>query len=83
MQKLDQPYTSTGVEITEVKTGGGESHAIHGTGTTTVNTEDGSIKLKSVKYVPSMQKNLVSVGAIADVGHEIGFSSRECWITNR
>ena len=83
MQKLDQPYTSIGVEITEVKTGGGESHVIHGTGTATVNTEDGSIKLKSVKYIPSMQKNLVSVGAIAEAGHEIGFSSRECWITNR
>ena len=83
IQKLDQPYTSSGVEIIEVKIGGGESHAIHGTGTATVNTEDGSIKLKSVKYVPSMQKNLVSVGAIADAGYKIGFSSSVCWITNR
>ena len=83
IQKLDQPYTSSGVEITEIKTRGGESHVIHGTGTATVNIEDGSIKLKSVKYVPSIQKDLVSIGAIVDAGHKIGFSSRECWITNR
>ena len=53
-----------------------------GIGSATVNMEDGSIKLKSVKYVPSMRKNLVSVGAIADSGHKVSFSKSHCWITN-
>ena len=81
-QKLDHPPTSFGVEISEIKTGGGESHAVAGTSSATVTTESGAIKLKSVKYVPSMQKNLMSVGAIADSGHRIVFSNHECWIVN-
>ena len=81
-QKLDRPPTSSGVEISEIKTDGGESHTIAGTSSATVTTESGAIKLKSVKYVPSMQKNLMSVGAIADFGHRIVFSNHECWIIN-
>ena len=80
--KLEHSQSRPGIEIIEVKTGGGESHAVCGTGSATVNTEDGSIKLKSVKYVPSMRKNLVSVGAIADSSHKVSFSKSHCWITN-
>ena len=82
MGKLDHSPTSSGVEIKEIKTGGGESHPIEGTGTTTVQTSNGAIKLKSVKYIPSMKKNLMSVGAIADTGHRILFSSQKCWVIN-
>ena len=78
--KLDHPPTSSGVEIREIKTRGGESHPVQGTGTATVQINNGAIKLKSVKYVPSMTKNLISVGAIADTGHRIMFSSRKCWV---
>ena len=60
--KLDHLPTSSGVEISEIKTGGGESHPVQGTGTATVQTNNGAIKLKSVKYVPSMKKNLISRG---------------------
>ena len=81
-QKLDHPPTSSGVEISEIKTDGGESHAVARTSSATVTTESGAIKLKSVKYVPSMRKNLMSVGAIADSGHRIVFSNHECWIIN-
>lgn len=82
-QKLDYPYTSSGVEISENKTGGGESHAIHGTSSATMNTSDGAIKLKLVKYVHSMTKNLVFVGAIADSSCKVVFSSSQCWITDQ
>ena len=77
-QKLDRPPTSSGVEISEIKTGGGESHAVAGTSLATVTTESGAIKLKSVKYVPSMRKNLMSVRAIADSSHRIVFSNHQC-----
>ena len=72
-QKLDHSPTSSGVEINEIKTSGGESHVVAGTSSATVTIESGAIKLKSVKYVLSMRKNLMSVGAIADSGHRIVF----------
>ena len=53
-----------------------------GTGTATVHIENGAIKLKSVKYVPSMKKNLLSIGAIADAGHRTIFTAQNCWIIN-
>ena len=80
--KLDHPPSSSGVEIREIKTGGGESHPVQGTGSATVQTNNGAIKLKSVKYVPSMTKNLISIGALADIGHKILFSSGNCWVIN-
>ena len=80
--KLDHYPTSSGIEISEIKTGGGESHPVKGTGTTTVRTDNGAIKLKSVKYVLSMKKNLLSMGAIANTGHRAVFSNRSCWIIN-
>ena len=54
--KMDHYPTSFGVEISEIKTGGGESHPVKGTCTATIHTDNGAIKLKSVKYVPSMKK---------------------------
>ena len=54
IQKLDSSPSSSGVEIQEIKTGGGESHLVRGTGSATVQTESGAIKLKDVQYVPSM-----------------------------
>ena len=82
LDKLDHPPTSSGVEICEIKTREGESHSVQGTGTATVQTNNGAIKLKSVKYVLSMTKNLISVGAIADTDHRIIFSSQRCWVMN-
>lgn len=79
-QKLDQLSYSSSVEICKIKTRRGESHLVRGSGSTIVQTQSGEIKLKPVKYVPSMKKNLVSVGAIADAGYKIIFSSQQCWI---
>ena len=81
--KLDSRPSTSGVEISEMKTGGGESHAVVGQGNATVKTPTGEIKLKPVKYVPSMTRNLISVGAIADCGNNVIFSDKKCWIVNK
>ena len=47
----------------EVKIGGGMSHIIKGIGSSTVKIVFSKIKLKHVKYVPSMKRNLISVGS--------------------
>ena len=70
------------MEISEIKIGGGESYPVRRNGTAIAQTENGAIKLKFVKYVPSMRKNLISVGAIADSGLRVIFSSQDCWIIN-
>jgi hypothetical protein len=61
-----------------VRTGGGESHAVKGSSTATVKTNSGEINLTNVKYVPSMRKNLVSMGLIADIGRLVVFSDQHC-----
>jgi len=78
--KFDQQPSSSDVEISEIKTKGGEYHPIKGSGNATVKTESGTIKLKSVSYVPSMTKNLISVGATTDSGYKVIFSDLQCWI---
>ena len=80
--ELENPSTSN-VRIQEVKTGRGESHGVRGTGTSFVQTPSGVIKLNEVKYVPSMQKNLISVGSLADEGHVVVFSHTYCWILDK
>lgn len=44
----------------DVKTGGGESHSVVGTGTSTVRTSAGKIKLENVRYVPYEKKSCLS-----------------------
>ena len=80
--KLDPNSSSLGVQINEIRTGGGEPHAVKGFGTAIVSTKSSVIKLKEVQYVPSMTKNLVSIGALADAGHRILFSKQYCWIVD-
>ena len=46
-------------------------------------TKSGSIKLKTVSYVPSMTKNLISVGAIADCRYKVIFSDLQCWVIDK
>ena len=77
--KLDtEPSTSRSRR--DVKTGGGEKHTIRGTDSSTLRTSAGKIKLDNVHYVPSMRKNLMSVGSITDTRQRILFSSTHCWI---
>ena len=37
----------------------------------TLDTNTGEIKLENIRYVPTLRKNLASVGCIADSGHTI------------
>ena len=81
--KFDQTPYSSGSQIREIRTGGGESHPIVSTGTSSVRTDSWEIKLSNVKYVPSMKKNLISVGSIADGGNLVIFDASQCWIIDK
>ena len=79
INKLDYVPNQTSFH-SEVKTGGGESHPVHGIATSTLHTSTGEIKLENVRYVPSLKRNLASVGSIADCGHTVVFTNTHCWI---
>lgn len=66
----------------DVKTGGGESHSAQGTRTSTLRTSAREIKLENIRYVPTLKKNLASVGTITDSGHVVLFTKTHCWIHN-
>jgi hypothetical protein len=51
----------------------GQSHKVHGKGTV-VTAHSEEIKMKNVLYVPGVKKNLLSVGAIANMGYVVIFS---------
>jgi hypothetical protein len=57
-----------------VKTADGNSHGIQGFGNATVKTSSWEIKLTNVKNVLGLNKNLISVGSIADIGNLVVFS---------
>lgn len=40
----------------------------------------GNKAMSNVLYVPSIQKNLLSVGQLADQGHNVLFTSRHCYV---
>ena len=63
-------------------TAGGEIHSVQAIGTSNVHTPAGSIKLTNIKYVPTLTKSLVSVGAIIDTGSQVIFSASHCWVTS-
>jgi hypothetical protein len=73
-------YIHPSSSIQEVRIAGGETHGIEGLGSSTVKTKTGEIKLINVKYVPSLTKNLVSVGAIADRGNLVVFTHNHCFV---
>jgi hypothetical protein len=57
-----------------VSTADGVSHKINGIGSTSVNSGSGSINLKQVLYVPSLTRNLISIGSLTDDGHMVLFT---------
>lgn len=50
-------------------------HEVRRIGSAPINTSDGAIKLKGVKYVLSMYKNLILVGSFANEGNTIIFTN--------
>lgn len=78
-ERLDA-HPNTSAYHGNVRTGGGESHVVKGTGTSTLRTSSGEIKLDNVRYVPSLKKNLLSVGSITDTRLIVVFSSTACWV---
>jgi hypothetical protein len=63
-----------------VTTADGECHAVGGTGDVNVKSDCGEIKMTNVMYVPSLKRNLVSVGLLADKGHVIMFTNSKCLV---
>ena len=63
-----------------VTTTDGERHAAGGSGDVNVKSDCGEIKMTNVMYVPSLKRNLVSVGSLADKEHVIVFTNRKCLV---
>ena len=82
MQRLDlQPSSSRSNH--GVKTSGGESHPAKGTSSYTLRNTTGEIKLANVYYVPSMKKNLISIGSIVESDHIIVFTASHCYVYDK
>jgi transposase InsO family protein len=79
--RLDQFHGETSSQ--NVRTAEGKTHEIQGVGTATVKTNSGELKLTEIKYVPSLKRNLISVGAITDTGNLVVFSKTHCWILDK
>jgi hypothetical protein len=63
-----------------VSTADGVFHKISGIGSTSVNSGSGSINLKQVLYVPSLTRNLISIGSLTDDGRMVLFTRKQCLI---
>ena len=69
-------------DIKKVYLGDDESCNIVSKGDVIVNLSNGSIlKLKDVRHVPKLKRNLISVGQLADAGMKTIFDSDLCKIT--
>ena len=66
---------------TSIKIADGKAYPVIGTREASVSSTKGEIKFQKVLYVPSVTKNLLSVGKIADQNYGIYFNSTHCFIT--
>jgi hypothetical protein len=55
---------------------------VHGEGTV-VAAHNEEIKMNNVLYIPGVKKNLLSVGAIANMGYVVMFIPNKCWIVSK
>jgi hypothetical protein len=67
---------------TNIQTADGGNHSIKGKGSIKLTTNEGAIKLTDVLYVPSLQRNLISVGALTDTGNALLFNKTIVWVLN-
>jgi hypothetical protein len=67
-----------------ITTAGDRTHAVEGKGVVEFVTPNGEIKeIDNVLYVPTLTKNLISVGALTDKGVMFTFNSNECLLIRR
>jgi transposase InsO family protein len=63
---------------------GGHSHPIQGQGSINLSSSNGEIKrISSVYYVPGLNRNLLSVGQIAELGCLVMFDEEKCIVATK
>jgi len=80
--KLDLQTSTLRVQINEICIGGGESHPMRSSSIAIVQTNTSAIKLKEIRYVPNITRNLISIGALANSEYRVVFSNEHFWIKN-
>ncbi|KAL3700258.1 hypothetical protein R1sor_018280 [Riccia sorocarpa] len=63
-----------------VRSAGGQCHNVTARGALIFDTPEGKIKVDDVLYVPSVKKNLLSIGSITDKGAVVVFQSDQCLV---
>ena len=68
----------------DVRTAGGQKHRIAGRGSVNFQFPSGEIKsVPGVLYVPSITKNLLSVGSLTDKGYIACFDDTKCFLISK
>ena len=63
-----------------VRAVGNEPHVVHARGPATLLTKEGEIKLSNILYIPSITKNLLSIGALTDESKVVVFTKTHCLV---
>ena len=66
-----------------VETGDDSTHMIEHIGDVTLNNHDNKGYMKDVLHVPTITKNLVSVGQIVKQGMQVRFNQEGCFIEDK
>ena len=67
----------------QVRSAGGRNHSVAGVGDVNFQSSSGVIKkISSVLYMPSITKNLLSVGSLTDQNKTLVFKSQQCFIVD-
>ncbi|EPS69339.1 hypothetical protein M569_05427, partial [Genlisea aurea] len=74
---LDRSY------VAFVKVGDGRSLKVQGIGTVTIESDNGSVAINDVLFVPSLTVNLLSVGQLMERGFQVNFMKTKCEILDK
>jgi hypothetical protein len=66
------------VDVTNIKSTCGHTHKVHAKGIVIVTYQDEIIYVSNVLYVPKVKKNLLLVGAIANMECIVVFGKAKC-----
>ena len=75
LELLQEGHLSYGISKVD-----GVTHQVSRVGFTTIASTSGEIKLPNVLFVPTLHRNLISVGLLVDQGHAIMFTKSQCLI---